>query len=164
VEPTISLEPIGYIRHGAEDRVVKEEWRRLEADLEILDRYAEALTRIDGFSHLIVLFWMNRLADEARGRLVVKPRGLLRHGLSPDELPTLGVFACDSPARPNPIGLTAVELLGRDGTTLRIRGIDAYDGTPVLDVKPYSKDRLVADARDAPWHEELIRRTGAERI
>lgn len=164
MEPSIRLDPIGFVRHGAPDEVVKERWAELVARVEILEPYAEGLTAIDGFSHLFLLFWMHRLPEEARQRLVVKPRGMLRHGLSLEELPTIGVFACDSPARPNPIGLTVTELLSREGTTLTVRGIDAYDGAPVLDVKPYSLDRMVPGARDAPWHEELIRRTGARRI
>jgi tRNA-Thr(GGU) m(6)t(6)A37 methyltransferase TsaA len=164
VESSIQLEPIGFVRHGTPDEVVKEQWAELVARIEILEHYAEGLVQIDGFSHLILLYWMHRLSEGARQRLVVRPRGMLRHGLSLEELPTIGVFACDSPARPNPIGLTIVELISREGSTLTVRGVDAYDGSPVLDVKPYSLDRLVPDAKDAPWHEELIRRTGARRV
>ena len=53
---------------------------------------------------------------------------------------------------------------GRDGTTLEVRGLDAFSGSPVLDVKPYTKDRLVPDLRESGWHEELIRKTGARRV
>jgi tRNA-Thr(GGU) m(6)t(6)A37 methyltransferase TsaA len=164
VDPDISLTPIGYLRHGAADDVVKEQWADLVATVEINELYAEGLTAIDGFSHLILLLWLHRLREGARERLVIKPRGMLRYGLTLDELPTIGVFASDSPARPNPIGLTIVELLGREGATLTVRGVDAYDGTPALDIKPYSLDRSITGARDAPWHEELVRRTGAKRV
>jgi tRNA (adenine37-N6)-methyltransferase len=164
VDHGIVLEPIGYVHHGAADDVVKEQWPRLVATVEVLEAYAEGLTAIDGFSHLILLFWMHRLREGGRERLVIKPRGLLRHGLTPEELPTIGVFASDSPARPNPIGLSVVQLLGREGRTLTLRGVDAYEGTPVLDIKPYSLDRSITDAKDAPWHEELIRKTGARRV
>lgn len=161
---SITFEPVAYIRHGASDDVVKENWAELVGTVEVLEPYAEGLTAIDGFSHLILLFWMHRLREGRRGQLVIKPRGLLRHGLTPDELPTIGVFASDSPARPNPIGLTIVELLAREGRLLTVRGLDAFDGTPVLDIKPYSLDRSVLTARDAPWHEALIRKTGAKRV
>lgn len=88
----------------------------------------------------------------------------MRYGLSLEELPEIGVFASDAPVRPNPIGLSVVELLGRDGTTLNTKGLDAYDGAPVLDIKPYTEDRIVADARMASWHEDLLRKTGAKRV
>ncbi|MBW3591443.1 MAG: SAM-dependent methyltransferase [Actinobacteria bacterium] len=78
-------------------------------------------------------------------------------------VPEIGVFAGDAPVRPNPIGLTVVELLGREGTTLNVKGLDACDGAPVLDIKPYTEDRIVADARMASWHEDLLRKTGAKR-
>jgi tRNA-Thr(GGU) m(6)t(6)A37 methyltransferase TsaA len=164
VDRDIVLSPIGYLRHGASDEVVKEQWPDLVATLEVLEPYADGLTAIDGFSHLILLFWMHRLREGGRERRVIKPRGLLRHGLTLDELPTIGVFACDTPVRPNPIGLTIVELLGREGRILTVRGVDAYEGTPVLDIKPYSLDRSVPGAKDAPWHEALIYKTGAKRV
>ncbi|MGH2690482.1 MAG: tRNA (N6-threonylcarbamoyladenosine(37)-N6)-methyltransferase TrmO [Actinomycetota bacterium] len=163
MEP-ITLEPVAYIRHGASDQDVKEKWSELVGTVEVLEPYAEGLTAIDGFSHLILLCWMHRLREGGRQQLVVKPRGLLRHGLTLEELPDMGVFACDAPVRPNPIGLTIVDLLGREGRVLTVKGIDVFDGTPVLDIKPYTLDRAVTTARDAPWHEQLVRATGAKRV
>jgi len=164
VEPPFVLDPIGYVRHDHADDVLKDRWHSLTSHIDIRKEFEPGLLQIDGFSHLVVLFWMHRLGEEARSRLQIQPRGLLRLGLAPEELPTIGVFASDAPPRPNPIGLTVVELLGRDGTTLEVRGLDAFSGSPVLDVKPYTKDRLVPDLRESGWHEELIRKTGARRV
>lgn len=164
MEKPLSLSPIGYVRHGLADEVVREQWATLEARIEILDEYSDGLELVDEFSHLIVLYWMHRLRDGGRRILQIKPRGLLRHGLTLDELPTVGVFASDAPVRPNPIGLTVVELIGREGNVLTVRGIDAFDEAPVLDIKPYTEDRLRPEARMAGWHDELLRRTGAKRV
>ncbi len=93
--------------------------------LEIQAEFAEGLLDIEGFSHLFVIWQF----DRAEGfELVGKPPS--------DDRPH-GVFATRSPRRPNPIGLTVVELLGREGSVLRVRGVDMLDGTPILDIKPY---------------------------
>lgn len=96
-----------------------------EGALEILPEFETGLTDIDGFSHLIVLW----VFDRATGFDLI--------GTPPCDNRPHGVFATRSPRRPNPIGLTVVELLSRDGRNLRVRGVDMLDGTPILDVKPY---------------------------
>jgi tRNA (adenine37-N6)-methyltransferase len=96
-----------------------------EGTLDILPEFAAGLTDIEGFSHLIVL-WVFHQAD-----------GFELIGTPPSDNRPHGVFATRSPRRPNPIGLSVVELLGRDGLALHVRGIDMLDGTPVLDIKPY---------------------------
>lgn len=96
-----------------------------EGTVELDPQYAEGLEDIDGFSHLILLYGFDRA-----GEVVMKRQTFL----SDDEH---GIFATRHPARPNPIGLTIVRLLGREGSKLRVGGIDVLDGTPVLDVKPY---------------------------
>lgn len=96
-----------------------------EGVLEILSEFEPGLTDIEGFSHLFVV-WMFHRAE-----------GFDLVGTPPCDDRPHGVFATRSPRRPNPIGLTVVELLGRDGRLLRVRGVDMLDGTPILDVKPY---------------------------
>lgn len=96
-----------------------------EGILEILPQYEIGLTDIEGFSHLIVLW----VFDRADGyELIGKP---------PSDSRPHGVFATRSPRRPNPIGLTIVKLLRREGRALHVRGVDMLDGTPILDIKPY---------------------------
>jgi tRNA-Thr(GGU) m(6)t(6)A37 methyltransferase TsaA len=98
----------------------------VEGTVEIDPALEAGLQDIDGFSHLYVLWVFHRAADGCD--LVSRPPC--------DDRPH-GVFATRSPRRPNPIGLTVVELLGREGPRLRVRGVDMLDGTPVLDIKPY---------------------------
>jgi len=96
-----------------------------EGVLKILPEFEPGLKDIEGFSHLIVVWTFHRSEGYD---LMAKP---------PSDDKTHGVFATRSPFRPNPIGLTAVELLRREGTLLHVRGIDMLDGTPILDIKPY---------------------------
>ena len=98
--------------------------------LKILPDFEPGLTDIEGFSHLVVLWEFDRSPKpELRGSDLL--------GTPPSDNRPHGVFATRSPRRPNPIGLTTVELLRRDGTELHVRGVDMLDGTPILDIKPY---------------------------
>jgi len=96
-----------------------------EGVLTILREFEGGLTDIEGFSHLFVLWEFDRSA------------GFDLIGRGPADDRPHGVFATRSPRRPNPIGLTVVELLHRDGAELHVRGVDMLDGTPILDLKPY---------------------------
>ncbi len=107
---------------------------KIEGVIEVFKPYAPGLKDIDGFSHLIVIFAFHQ---SQKGKLSVKP---------PLETRLRGVFSTRSPHRPNPIGLTVVRLLSRRKNVLKVSGLDMLDGTPVLDIKPYtprdSKRRL----------------------
>jgi tRNA-Thr(GGU) m(6)t(6)A37 methyltransferase TsaA len=96
-----------------------------EGVLKILPEFEVGLTDIEGFSHLVVIWEFDR------------SRGFELMGTPPSDNRAHGVFATRSPRRPNPIGLTTVELLRRDGVELHVRGVDMLDGTPILDIKPY---------------------------
>ncbi len=97
-----------------------------EGELEILRAFASGLADIEGFSHLFVIWAF----DRADGY------DLIAHPPTDEKRPH-GVFSTRSPRRPNPIALTVVELLRRDGASLQVRGVDMLDGTPILDIKPY---------------------------
>jgi formylmethanofuran dehydrogenase subunit E len=109
---------------------------RSEEDLstiEVLPEYRDGLYRLSEHKHIVVLYWFHMRDDEKhRGTLQVVPR---RHG----ETELRGVFASHSPSRPNPIGLTEVELLSVEGCTLTVRGLDALVDSPIVDIKPVSK-------------------------
>lgn len=96
-----------------------------KGSIEVLREFEPGLADIEGFSHLFVLWVFDRSQDFT----------LKAHPPADDR--AHGVFATRSPRRPNPIGLTVVDLLGRDGSVLHVRGVDMLDGTPVLDIKPY---------------------------
>ncbi|TKJ30779.1 MAG: tRNA (N6-threonylcarbamoyladenosine(37)-N6)-methyltransferase TrmO [Chloroflexi bacterium B3_Chlor] len=104
-------------------------WEAIESQIVIDPEFAEGLDGVEEFSHIVVLFWLDRPRD--------KQAPLKVHPEAREDMPLVGVFATRAPVRPNPIGLTTVELLGRDGNVLLVRGLDAYNGTPVLDIKPY---------------------------
>jgi tRNA-Thr(GGU) m(6)t(6)A37 methyltransferase TsaA len=124
-----SPQPIGYVRssYSETSQVPKGLGAKhdIEGELEILPEFEPGLTDIEGFSHLYVIWTFDR------------SEGFDLFGKPPCDDRAHGVFATRSPRRPNPIGLTVVELLGRDGRYLRVRGVDMLDGTPILDIKPY---------------------------
>ena len=127
--PAIPLRPIGHVRSPFSTRedVPRGLGTRHQAEgtLELLPEFAAGLADIEGFSHLYVLW----IFDRAEGYELV--------GKNPTDGLPHGVFATRSPRRPNPLALSVVELLGRDGATLRVRGVDMLDGSPIVDLKPY---------------------------
>lgn len=100
------------------------------AELVIDEDLTGILEGIDGFSHLMVLYWAHLVPTEARSITKVHPMGR-------KEFPLTGVFATCSPARPNPISATAVQLIERRGNVLVVEGLEAVDGSPLIDIKPY---------------------------
>ncbi|MFC1901783.1 tRNA (N6-threonylcarbamoyladenosine(37)-N6)-methyltransferase TrmO [Chloroflexota bacterium] len=125
--PGITLKPIGIVRSE-----LKQAGRR---DVDnvcseiVVDSYlSEALDNLDEFSHIIVIYWMHRSVGPSPIKVRPKKR---------PELPLMGVFATRSPNRPNPLGKATVRLLQRRGNILKVKGLDAIDGTPVIDIKPY---------------------------
>jgi tRNA-Thr(GGU) m(6)t(6)A37 methyltransferase TsaA len=138
----IVLIPIGYVKTDADHEQVKDKSRI--SQILIRDDLVDALEGVAAFSHLYVIFWMNQIQEKKRRVMKVHPRGR-------KDLPLLGVFATRTSLRPNPIGLTLVELLRVDGNSLTVRGLDAYDGTPVLDVKPFDPWDNAENARVPDW-------------
>jgi tRNA-Thr(GGU) m(6)t(6)A37 methyltransferase TsaA len=132
----IKFKSIGVVHTKGTDAEVREKGN-LDGELKIYPEFEEGLQGIDGYSHLLVLVYFDRLRPEQIGPLQVKPRGLVRRGFKLEELPLIGVFALDSPTRPNPIGLTLVRLVKREGNRLFVQGLDFFDGTPILDIKGY---------------------------
>jgi tRNA-Thr(GGU) m(6)t(6)A37 methyltransferase TsaA len=121
--------PIGFVRtpYSATNEIPKGLGAKhdVEGELEILPQFEPGLMDIEGFSHLFVIWAFDR------------SEGFELTGKPPADDKPHGVFATRSPRRPNPIALTVVELLGREGAKLRVRGVDMLDGTPILDIKPY---------------------------
>ena len=154
------MRPVGIVHTKAPQDEIREHRRGTSSEIEILPEFEDALDGIEGFSHVFVVAWLNQLRPEQRGQLKVRPRGLLRHGLTLDELPLVGVFALDSPTRPNQIGLSVVPLVRREGRMLTVSDLDYFDGTPVLDLKPYQSSYRTESYRVPDWHERLLRRAG----
>jgi tRNA-Thr(GGU) m(6)t(6)A37 methyltransferase TsaA len=139
-----TLRPIGAVRSEIKDRKSMPPFGA-PASVEIFPEFADALLKIEKHTHFWVLAWL--MARPERDVLQVTPRGVDPNSADPLH----GVFAVRSPARPNPIGLTAARLTGRDGLILHFDLLDFLDGTPVIDVKPYFISRdLIFSAGSAP--------------
>ena len=152
----IVLKPIGVVHTNASDKQIKEENREVEAIVGMFPEFEEALEGLDGYSHLFIISYLHKLRPDQIGPLKVKPKRATRRGFKFEELPLLGVFALDSPTRPNPIGLTLVRLLKRQGRMLFVAGIDLFDGTPVVDIKPYQPDYQVNEYVVPEWYLKIM--------
>jgi tRNA (adenine37-N6)-methyltransferase len=153
-DETLTLTPIGFVRSPFKDTAEIPKGpgaaHRAEGTLELLPALEEGLQDIEGFSHLFVIWSFHRSEGfdlRARTPLDDRPHG---------------VFASRSPRRPNPIGLTVVELLRRDGPRLHVRGVDMLDGTPILDLKPYLSS-VRAESLRRGWIAEAERRSPSPR-
>jgi tRNA-Thr(GGU) m(6)t(6)A37 methyltransferase TsaA len=140
-EEKFVLNPIGHVKTDAVGNEVKDKSRISQIILQ--EEMVEGLDGIEGFSHLFILFWLQEVSKQHR-TLKFHPRGRA-------DMPLLGVFALRTNLRPNPIGLTLVELLKVEGNTLTVRGLDAFNGTPVLDIKPFDSWDSADNARVPQW-------------
>lgn len=142
----VSMDPIGVVRTPFHDTEQipkgKGAEHRAEGVIEVLPNLEAGLTDIDGFSHLYVIW----VFDRAGGAELL--------GIPPTDTRPHGVFATRSPRRPNPVGLTVVRLLRREGTSLFVSGVDMLDGSPVLDIKPYLSSVPPAEIRRG-WLDEV---------
>jgi len=111
---------------------------------------------IEGFSHILVLYWPHLVDPERRNLKIVHPMGR-------KDLPQQGIFATCSPARPNPVLVSVVPLLERLGNVLKVQGLDAVDGSPILDIKPYVQPHCgVERATVPPWMEKIHKDLGID--
>lgn len=124
------FEPVGVVR-SSRDKMSEGRWADVESRIELDPLYAQGLAGLGEFSHVVVVFHLDRIPpfDPAK-QLARNPRGM-------EDLAPVGVFAQRTKFRPNPIGVTAVELVKVEPGGIVVRGLDALDGTPVLDIKPY---------------------------
>ena len=145
--PRIILKPIGRV-HNPIGKKKREGWESVVSEIILSPRYEEALEGIEEYSHLLILFWISRTPVRSRGRI------LKIHPRSRPDLPLVGVFATRTQYRPNPIGLTQVQLLKRRKNVLRVKGLDALNGTPVLDIKPISpRIEMRAETKVPEWYD-----------
>ncbi len=143
---SMKLEPIGVVNNEFE-RKPADGWQGVVSQVVIDDRWTPALEGLEGFSHIIVLFWLNRVSE--RVLLHVRPQRR-------QDMPEVGLFATRTPMRPNPIGLRVVRLVSKEDNVLTVRGLDAFDGSPVLDVKPYlPRGDCIIRTRIPAWLERL---------
>ena len=126
----MTLQPIGFVRSDfKEPTSIRLDLKRITAEIIIKPELTEALAGLEGFSHIIVLYWMHRAVFD-KNHLKGAPMGN-------QKALEQGIFALRTPRRPNPIGKITVKLLGIKGNILKVQGLDAIDGSIVLDIKPY---------------------------
>jgi tRNA-Thr(GGU) m(6)t(6)A37 methyltransferase TsaA len=148
---TIELSPIGWVRGGRAE-AIDDDWGAVQASIELdAERFSpDVLAGLDAFSHVEVVFHFDQV-DETRVNLGA------RHPRGNEGWPKVGIFAQRAKARPNRLGLTTCELVGVGGLTLQVRGLDAIDGTPVLDLKPFMAEFAPrGEVRQPAWSSELM--------
>lgn len=149
----IEMTPIGWVRRTSADEDVRD--RDLLCRIVFAEDLAPALDGLEAWSHVYVIYWLSEVE--------CPPRPTVHFPSRDRGAPPLGILATRAPIHPNPIGLTLVELVRREGNELVVRGLDAYDGSPVLDIKPYPDwDRgrflVMTDFRAPDWVIRILRR------
>ena len=134
-EPFLKSSGQGLDIQGRLDEIVQKvhEIRQEESEIVIREDMADILDGLDGFSHLVVLYWAHKVPEESRLLTKIHPMGR-------KEIPLTGIYSTCSPARPNPVLMNVVRLRGREKNVLKVVGLDAIDGSPVVDIKPYIDD------------------------
>jgi tRNA-Thr(GGU) m(6)t(6)A37 methyltransferase TsaA len=143
----VSIRPIGVVRNNVREPRM-DGWAAVRSDIIVRDELAAALDGIEGYSHIIVVFAFDKV-PESELRMSVTPRG-------DERIPEQGVLATRSQLRPSPLGISVVRQLRRRHNIIRVEGLDAINGTPVLDIKPYFPNYdAIPDAGIPDWAKVL---------
>ena len=144
---SFSVSSIGHVRCPVTE-MSQGGWAKIDSEIHLDPQLAKGLQGLETFSHILVIFFLDKaLGFDPAKQLLRKPRGQ-------EHMQEVGVFAQRTKYRPNPLAITAVQLLGIEGNVVKVRGLDALDGTPVLDIKPYMPpfDRM-ENVKTPPWME-----------
>lgn len=142
----IQIKPLGFAKNQV-DKPTLPGWKDVVTEIVIDKKYAKGLDGIEDYSHIIVVYWMDK---EKECHLKHHPQGR-------EDIPFVGIFACRCPQRPNRIAISTVELVKRLGNVLTVKGLDIVNGTPILDIKPYTPqyDR-VGKTKVPAWVSKLV--------
>lgn len=168
------IRPVGYVRselteiafrpdvdvdpetRKAQVKAHREQVKNVLSEIVIHQEYEELLDGIDGFSHIVVVFWPHKLEEDRRQLKKVHPMGR-------KDLPEQGIFATRSPARPNPVLISSVRLLERTGNILHVQGLEALDQSPVIDIKPITRHYEGVEKPTVPdWIQQISKELGEE--
>ena len=138
----IDIKPIGFVKMLSKRESIKHDGGI--SKIVVREGLIDALQGIEDFSHLFIIFWMHKTSNEMRSKMKSHPRGKL-------DMPLLGVFSTRTPHRPNPIGLTIVDLLSVERNVLTVRNLDAFDCTPILNIKPFDYWDITENIRVPEW-------------
>lgn len=142
----ITIKPLGASKNGV-SRPMLPGWKNVVTEIVIDKEYADGLDGIEDYSHVIIVYWMDK---EKECHLKHHPQGR-------KDVPFIGIFACRCPQRPSRIAISTVELLSRKMNRIKVKGLDIVDGTPVLDIKPYTPEYdQVGQARVPEWVNKLV--------
>jgi tRNA-Thr(GGU) m(6)t(6)A37 methyltransferase TsaA len=148
---TLTATPIGMVRNGRADPQDSDHWGDVESTIHVEERFGDhCLTGLDEFSHVEVVYFFHQLTEREDYRTPLRPRGRA-------DLPEVGVFCDRGPRRPNRIGCTICEVVSAEGRQLRVRGLDAVDGTPVIDIKPVMRQFIPPHVRQPDWVDSLMK-------
>ena len=140
--PKMNLKAIGTVRNELK-QPGQRDCKEIVSEIVIDSSLTEALDSLEEFSHIIVLYWMHQSNRQTPNKI---------HPMGKQEIPLKGRFATRSPNRPNPVGIASVRLLQHRGNILKVSGLDAIDGSPVIDIKPYIPGHdTVIDAETPSW-------------
>jgi len=146
--PAIFMQPVGYVQNQIHDKK-DDAWGGDLSTIILENEYHTGLKGLEGFSHAMVIFYLDQAKYERETHLQRRPRDR-------DDMPMVGIFSQRTKDRPNNIGVTTVQIVSVDDKSLTVKGLDAIDGTPVLDIKPYYP---VFDKREAhvpEWVDRLM--------
>ncbi|MCM3496308.1 MULTISPECIES: tRNA (N6-threonylcarbamoyladenosine(37)-N6)-methyltransferase TrmO [Paenibacillus] len=144
------IKPIAYVRNSRTE-IKDDQWGSIVTEIELVDDLnASSLEGISDFSHLEIIFYFDKVADD-------KIQYEARHPRNNKEFPMVGIFAQRGKNRPNKLGLTTVELLGHHHKKLIVKHLDAIDGTPIIDIKPVMKEFLPnREVKQPEWSKKLM--------
>ncbi|MGO0060440.1 SAM-dependent methyltransferase [Brevibacillus fluminis] len=146
----IEIKPVAYVRN-TRTAVEDDHWGAVQSEITLADHLQESsLAGIEEFSHIEVLFYFDQVEDE-------KIQYEARHPRNNPAYPKVGIFAQRGKNRPNKLGITVAKLVGRNGRSLTVTGLDAIDGTPVIDIKPVMKEFLPrSEVKQPAWSVDLM--------
>jgi len=143
---TIIIKPLGQAKNKV-DKPMLPGWKDVTTEIVIDKNYAKGLDGIEDYSHIIIVYWMDK----------EKECHLKHHPQGKEDIPFVGIFACRCPQRPNRIAISTVELVKRKDNVLIVKGLDIVDGTPILDIKPYTPQYdNVGKAKVPNWVSKLV--------
>ncbi|MDD7645735.1 MAG: tRNA (N6-threonylcarbamoyladenosine(37)-N6)-methyltransferase TrmO [Ruminococcus bromii] len=144
----IIMNPIGYVRNDVQNRK-DVSWGEDVSTIVLNEEYHSGLKGLEDFTHVIILYYLDKAAYQ-------KEKHLQRRPQNREDMPLVGIFSQRGKDRPNQIGMTSVRIVSVDGAALTVKGLDAIDGTPVLDIKPYYPVYDKKDAKVPEWVDRLM--------
>jgi len=147
---SFTIKPIAYVKNSRQ-KIEDDHWGSIISEIELVEEVSElALSGITDFSHLEIIFYFDKVSED-------KIQYNARHPRNNPSYPKVGIFSQRGKNRPNKLGLTSVELLSHNERTITVRGLDAINGTPIIDIKPIMKEFLPkGEIKQPNWSTELM--------